>query len=753
MFLNNLVAVTLFAPLIIAQIQYPNESNNSNTAPPSSGFKLQHGFETILVQPFGYDGFRVRAWPFRPPTGNEISFIYDPPLEGPENGKAHGMTFDTYLNGNSTFSLRNGNTVVQTNNSDAGAYRLSFWRVESNGAYTLLTNEYQPLKSVNPRYYSWGGAGSEFSAAFSWSSTPDEQIYGTGTQQDHAINKKGQVIDLINFNSQIPTPVFMSSKGYAMVWNSAAEGRMEFGSHRMRITSDSTTVVDYVIVSAPKGKYDQLQQRLSALTGRAPLPPDFSLGYLHSKLRYENQSEVIQLAENFVKYKIPVSLIVIDYQSWARQGDWSLDAGLWPDVAGMAAQVKKLTGAEMMASLWPSVEDASPNYATMQANGYLSATRSGPGVTDSWNGSYIRNYDATNADARAFLWSQLKRNYFDQGIKNFWIDQADGGNLGEAYENNGQSSYIESISFPLADVLYAAGTQQSAGKLYPWAHQLAIEEGFRNVTGTKPGSPCDHISLSRSGFIGSQRFCSIIWSGDTSAVWETLGSQVASGLSAAASGWGWWTLDAGGFQPDPNVPWSNNIDEPQYRELYVRWLQWSTFLPFMRNHGSRNCNFQNAYTCNNEPWTYGDANTPIIASYIDLRYQLHDYLKALFAQFSKNGRMIMRPLYMDFSASDAQLYNRSAINDNVTTQQYMFGPRLLVTPITLPNVTEWEVYLPQPGDLGASGWKGNGTKPWTYWWTNVTYAGGQSVRVPTPLEHIPVFHLGSREDVLKGNVF
>lgn len=396
-------AIALFTPLITAQIQYPNQSNNSNTAPPSSGFKLQHGFETLLVQPFGYDGFRVRAWPFRPPNGNEISFLYDPPLEGPENGKAHGMTFDTYLNGNSTFSLRNGNTVVQTNNSATGAYRLSFWRVESDGAYTLLTNEYQPLKSVNSRYYSWGGAGSEFSAAFSWSTTPDEQIYGTGTQQDHVINKKGQVIDLINFNSQIPTPVFMSSKGYAMVWNSPAEGRMEFGTHRMRITSDSTTVVDYVVVSAPPGNYDQLQQRLTALTGRAPLPPDFSLGYLHSKLRYENQSEVIQLAENFVKYKIPVSLIVIDFQSWAYQGDWSLDAGLFPDVAGMSAQVKKLTGAEMMASLWPSVEDASPNYATMQANGYLSATRSGPGVTDSWNGSYIRNYDATNADARAFL--------------------------------------------------------------------------------------------------------------------------------------------------------------------------------------------------------------------------------------------------------------------------------------------------------------------------------------------------------------
>ena len=565
----------------------------------STGFRMQHGFETVLVQPFGYDGFRVRAWPFRPPNGNEISFLYDPPLEGPENGQAHGMNFDTTINGNSSFSIRNGNTVVHTTGLDGGGYRLGFYRVEPDGSQTLMTNEYAPLKSLNPRFYEWNGPGYEFSAAFSFSATADEQIFGTGTQADHAINKKGEVIDLINFNTYIPTPVFMSSKGYAMVWNSASQGRMEFGTQRTRFVADSVTVVDYAIVSAPEGNYDQLQQRLSAMTGRAPEPPDFSLGYLHSKLRYENQTEVLLLAQDFVNYDIPVSLIVIDYQSWAHQGDWGLDAGLWPDVQYMADQVKSLTGAEMMASSWPSVEDASVNYLTMQANGFLAATRSGPGTTDSWNGSYIRNYDATNPAARAFFWDNLRRNYYDKGIHNFWIDQADGGNLGEAYENNGQSTYIQSIPYHPSDSLYAAGTQSSVGKLYPWAHQQAIDEGLRNASGTEPGTPCPYLSLSRSGYIGSQRFCSMIWSGDTTSVWETLSTQVASGLSAAATGWGWWTVDAGGFQVDPTVDWSGNIDRPEYRELYVRWLQWTTFLPYMRNHGSRTCDVQDAYTCDN----------------------------------------------------------------------------------------------------------------------------------------------------------
>lgn len=253
-----------------------SSSSGSCMAPNSTGFRMKHGFETVLVQPFGCDGFRVRAWPFKPPRGDEISFLYDPPLEGYENGKAHGMSFDTTSIGNSTVTLRNGNILMKT---IGGTYQkntgLSFYRVEDDGSESLLLNEYSPTKSKNPRYYEWNGPGSEFYAEFSWTSNPSEQIYGTGQQQDHMVNKKGQTIDLLNFNSYIPTPMFMSNRGYGFVWNSAAEGRMEFGPLRTRITSDATSVVDYAIVTAPKGDYDALQQKLSAITGRAPTPPDW----------------------------------------------------------------------------------------------------------------------------------------------------------------------------------------------------------------------------------------------------------------------------------------------------------------------------------------------------------------------------------------------------------------------------------------------------------------------------------------------
>ncbi|KAK5718233.1 hypothetical protein LTR17_015751 [Elasticomyces elasticus] len=322
---------------------------------------------------------------------------------------------------------------------------------------------------------------------------------------------------------------------------------------------------------------------------------------------------------------------------------------------------------------------------------------------------------------------------YDQGIHNFWLDSDEGGNEGEGSLLNGQNAYLMSIPFALPDAVYAAGSQRSVGKLYPWAHQQAIEEGPRNVTGTRIGDPCSSLSLSRT-YIGSQRFCSFIWSGDITATWETIGAQVSVGLSAAFTGWGWWTLDAGGFYADSTIYWSNNVDEPQYQQLFVRWLQWTTFLPFMRAHGARLC------------YKTGFSELSKRALVICLRYQLAPYIRAIFDRFHTTGSMIMRPLFVDSSVTDSSIGPMTANNSNYTTQQYMFGPKLLVTPVTLPNVTEWSVYLPQTGNS-------NGTKRWTYWWTNETYLGGQVVTVATPLEHIPVFHLGSRADILGGHVY
>ncbi|KAF5392803.1 hypothetical protein D9757_000927 [Collybiopsis confluens] len=713
--------------------------------PNSTGIKLQNGYERVYIQPFGNHGMRVRASILRDPTGRELSAFLDSPLEGP--GGNSGLNHDIEVPFLGSAAIRNGNLVASI---DTGV--LSFFRVEPNGSRSLLTKEYTDTKAFAPRYYTQDFRASSFQSQFDFASDPDEQFFGAGQQAcciDNTVNKKGQVVDLINYNSHVTLPVYMSNKGYLHYFNMPSQGRLEFGTYRTRHVSDEATVVDYYITTASPGDYDSLQQQFTAVTGRQPTPPDFILGYQQSKLRYFNETQVLDIAQMFHDTQVNVSMIVIDFFAWKFQGDWSFNPEFWPDPAGMAAKVKALTGAELMVSLWPSMEDLSVNYLPTQEQGLLATTRDGTGISDSFAGVYTRLIDSTNPAAREFLWKRLNESYYSKGIQNFWIDQADGkfgGTLGEAFENNGQP--IINIPYPRAASQYFIGTQEAAGKMYPWFHQQAINEGFANLTGEDLKTECEHMSLTRSTFVGGQRFCSYLWSGDTESRFDVLLQQITAGVSVAASGISSWTLDIGGFD-------GLNVDTDEGRELFVRWLSMGVFLPYMRVHGSRSCNLpppnttqSNANPCPNEPWSYGEANFIIIKKYIALRYQLRPYVKELFKMLQQTGKTIMRPLYYDFSVSDPTVAKGTGANDPTIVHQFMMGPRLLIAPVGELGAKTKEVYLPILSDEQ----KGQGFT-WTHWWTEKDFgAGGRTVSVAAPLDEIPVFYLGSKNDILNGEV-
>ncbi|KAI3613081.1 glycoside hydrolase family 31 [Moniliophthora roreri] len=663
--------------------------------PNSTGIKIQNGFERVLIQPFGNHGFRVRTSIMRDPTGNEWSTLLDPPLEGPGGGQ--GLRHDIIIPYRGSGTIRNGDLIAQVTNGT-----ISFLRAETNGSTTHLTSEYRDVKSLPPRYYIQQFLASSFAAEFSFSSDPDEQFYGAGQQaccDDNSVNKKGQVIDLINYNSHVTLPVYMSNKGYLQFFNLPSQGRVEFSPLRTRTT-------------ASPGDYDALQQQFTAVTGRQPTPPDFMLGYQQSKLRYYNQTQVIDIAQRFHDEQVNVSLIVVDFFAWKFQGDWSFDPEFWPDPEGMARQVKELTGAEMMVSVWPSVEDLSVNYNALQQKGLLATTRDGTGVHDSSTGVYIR------------LWRRLNESYFSKGIHNFWIDQADGGVLGEPVENIGDGD-VSNIPYARAFTQYYTGTQEATGKMYPWFQQQAIDEGFQNLTGL-----------------------------------ENL--PTSFGVSAAASGISSWTLDIGGFV-------GLNVESEPDRELFVRWFAMGTFLPYMRVHGDRDCSIptprtpSNANACPNEPWAYGEDNFVILKKvrdtlspqpklaqsfiqYIALRYQLVPYVKRLFEQLQATGKVIMRPLYYDFSLSDPFVVNGTKANDPSIVHQYMFGQRLLVAPVGEIGAMMKDVYLPLiPENLTGDTWR--------HWWTDEEFGpGGNTINVNATLDSIPVFYLGSKEDILSGSV-
>ncbi|THV05612.1 glycoside hydrolase family 31 protein [Dendrothele bispora CBS 962.96] len=739
--------------------------------PNSTGIKIQNGFERVYVQPFGKHGIRVRASIMRDPTGNEWSTLMDPPIEGP--GGNAGLSHDTTISYMSNATIRNGNIVAQVSLGT-----ISFFRIEPNDSLTLLTSEFTDTKARVPRSYVQNFVSNSFEATFDFTSDADEQFYGAGQQaccKDNSVNKKGQVVDLINWNSHVTMPVYMSNKGYLQFFNMGAQGRLEFGTIRTRYAASEASVVDYWITAAQPGDYDALQQQFTGVTGRQPIPPDFILGYQQSKLRYWNQSQVVDVAQRFHDEQVNVSMIVIDFFNWKFQGDWSFDPEFWPDPASMVNQVKELTGAELMVSLWPSVEDLSANYMDLQTKGLLATTRDGTGITDSFEGVYTRLIDSSNPDAREFLWKQLNDSYFSIGIKNFWIDQADGGTLGEPFENNGQT--INLLPYVRAFTQYFSGTQESTGKFYPWFHQQAIDEGFQNLTDFSSNSnssdvslssistvdnpmslaitersftpfrTCSQMSLTRSTFIGGQRFCSYLWSGDTDSRFEVLLQQVTAGVSVAASGISSWTLDIGGFA-------GLNIDTDEGKELFVRWFGMGVFLPFMRVHGTRTCNLTRTSTpphanpCPNEPWSYGEENFVILKKYIALRYQIIPYIKKLFEMLHKTGKTIMRPLYYDFTLSDPFVVNATKANDPDVVHEFMLGPRLLVAPVGEQGVTTKEVYLPVlPQNLVDQGFS------WTHWWSEQDMGtGGRFVNVSAGLDEIPVFFLGTKEDIFNGNI-
>jgi len=257
--------------------------------------------------------------------------------------------------------------------------------------------------------------------------------------------------------------------------------------------------------------------------------------------------------------------------------------------------------------------------------------------------------------------------------------------------------------------------------------------------------------LSRSTFLGGQRFCSYLWSGDTTATFPTLTQQITAGVSAGGSGLSSWTLDLGGFS-------GLNINDTNDQELFVRWFSMGTFLPYMRVHGDRQCSippnnsipFGN--NCPNEPWAFdntGDANFLILNSYINLRYQIMPYTKRVFQILQSTGRTIMRALYYDFSVSDPFVVNATAVNDPLVVFQFMFGPRILVAPVAELGATSKMVYLPKlTGSMIAQNFT------WTHWWSNATFGtGGMSINISAPLSQIPLFYLGTKDDIFAGNVW
>jgi alpha-D-xyloside xylohydrolase len=462
--------------------------------------------------------------------------------------------------------------------------------------------------------------------------------------------------------------------------------------------------IDYYFVYGPQ--LADVVAGYRKLTGKAPLMPRFALGFFQSRERYKTAREVIDTLAEFRRRGIPLDTIVMDWQYWRpdQWGSHQFDPERFPDPVGWIKEIHERWNAKLMISVWPKFYTTTDNFKAMQAKGYLYPETLKRPTTD-WLGHVHTFYDAFNAGARQLFWKQVNEALFSKGIDAWWLDATEPELVGE-----GTRGALKAAMNPTA-----LGSGARMANAYVLGSSEAVYEGQRAADPQKRV-----FILTRSAFAGSQRYAAATWSGDVSSDWDSLRRQVPAGLNMALSGIPWWTTDTGGFAPPRK--WTRPDPRPEdledWRELFTRWYQYSTFCPILRAHG------EFPYR---EMWYFGGDEHRAYRTQLafdKLRYRMLPYTYSLAAAVTLHDALLMRPLVAEFQSDPEVL----GIGD-----EFLLGPGLLVTPVTAPGVTEREVYLPRDPEQRAAG------DGWYDFWTGAFRDAGQRLTAPAPYESLPVF--------------
>ncbi len=645
----------------------------------NNGLSCHLDREIVTITPWGQDAVRVRATRLPSLKEDWISALLeqdDQPAEIEINETGA--------------SLRNGKLLVHMS---AGG-KLSFSNTET-GAELLREKPIDPL-SIPARHFK-DVKGDLFHIEACFEAYDDERLYGLGQHQHGRLDQKGCVIDLIQRNTEVTIPFLLSSRGYGFLWNNPAVGRVELGVNATRWVAEASPQIDYWITAGDTPA--DIMSNYADVTGHAPMLPDWAAGFWQSKLRYSSQEELEAVAGEYHRRGLPLSVIVIDFFHWTRQGEWQFNPEFWPDPSAMVKNLEKL-GVRIMVSVWPSVNRLSPNYDEMSRKGYIVHNKKGSSAhmyfvdNQSEEGIYVHYYDATHPGARQYVWEKVKSGYYQYGIKIYWLDACE----------------PEMLPMEPENLRLYAGDGEATANVYPLEHTRGFWEAM------KAEGEQDIVFLCRSAWAGSQRFGAAVWSGDIQSTFPALRDQLRAGLNMSLSGIPWWNSDIGGFRGgDPK--------SPDFRELLVRWFQFGTFCPIFRLHGHRLPNTDDFGGAANEVWSFGEEAYHILSDYMFMRERLRPYIMEQMSCAHETGIPPMRPLFVDFP-SDPTCYQ--------VEDQYMFGPDLLVAPVVEAGARSRDVYLPD-----GSTWKDV--------WTDTVHNGGQLITAAAPLEQIPLFLRGGAE--------
>ena len=665
--------------------------------------KLYYCFdnETVCVEAWGRNALRVRATNNAKFTDNDWALTEpvdatDPVIEIYNDAAGGGGAVGNMYAGRdeSYASITNGNIKATFNVHGV----LTFTNGEGK---VLLKENWRRLKDDPSMSLNYAGReyksdnGDNWRIVLRFLPNDNEKIFGMGQYQQKYMDMKGCTLELSHRNSQASVPFYISSVGYGFLWNNPAIGRVTFSKNITEWTANSTKQADYWIVASDDPK--EIEEIYTGATGRAPMMPDYGMGFWQCKLRYRTQDELMAVARKHKELGLPMDVIVADFFHWTQQGEYKFDPKYWPDVEGMCKELDDM-GIKLMVSIWPTVDYRSENFKEMMEKGYLVRTEHGARITMQMFGQEVF-MDPTNPGTREFIWDKSKQNYWDKGVRLFWLDEAEPEYTVYDYEN----------------YRYYLGTDLEVGNTYPLYYAKAYYDGMKAAGMENP------MNLLRCAWVGSAKYGALVWSGDIDSTFECFQRQVRAGLSMAVAGIPWWTTDIGGFH-------GARTDDPAFRELLMRWFAYGCFCPVFRLHGNRSplTGFdgdmisgtgQFGTGADNEVWSYGEECFEIMKKYLFMRERLRPYIKEQMALTHEKGTPIMRPLFFDFKDDGAAW----EVDD-----EYMFGPDILVAPVMEAGADSRKVYLPA------------GSK-WTDAWTGREYQGGEIVNADAPIDVIPLF--------------
>ena len=634
--------------------------------------------ETVHVEPWGANAVRVRATKNPAFPENDWALASRPSAQAEITVSPEGAVL---TNGKIRLSLSNNGKITVYNQKDE---RILEEDTRKFCALKIEAREFRPIP----------GGDYHLTARFQ-SLDPNERVYGMGQYQQPYLNLKGTDLELAHRNSQASVPFMISSLGYGLLWNNPAVGRAVFGKNVTSFEAFSTQALDYWIVAGDTPA--ELIEAYGSVAGTVPMMPEYGLGFWQCKLRYQTQEELLHVAREYKRQGLPIDVIVIDFFHWPHQGDWKFDPAYWPDPKAMIEELKSM-GIQLMVSIWPTVETDSENYEEMLENGYLIRCDRGVDTSFIFLDKNTLPFDATNPEARGYVWAKVKEHYYDAGVRLFWLNEAE----------------PEYNIYDFDNYRYYSGPCLQTGNIYPSCYSQAFYDGM------KAAGQTNIVNLVRCAWAGSQKYGALVWSGDIPSTFGSMKNQLAAGLNMGIAGIPWWTTDIGGF-------YGGDPTNPEFQELFIRWFQWGAFCPVMRLHGDREprqpqYGTTGGYFCasgaDNEVWSYGPEAFEICKKYLRLREEMRDYTRKLMEEAHTKGLPLMRAMFVEFP-DDPVCWELE--------EQYMYGDKYLVAPILNLGQRARKVYLPS-----GCGWRlSDGSQQ--------IFSGGQWTEVRAPLDTMPVF--------------